>query len=137
MIRTNCCDAPFYYPDWPDMDICTACKEHAVPIEEEIKRYRPLPDYLTVKKSRIDKIGLFATRKIQGKRKIGITHYDLKGEIWNKLMRTPLGGFINHSDEPNCVLDKTSEPLTWILYTIGEIKRGEELTIKYETYEIG
>ena len=32
---TNCCEAPFYYPDYPDNDMCTACKEHAVPIKEE------------------------------------------------------------------------------------------------------
>ena len=26
---TNCCDARFLYPDWPDNDICTKCGEHA------------------------------------------------------------------------------------------------------------
>jgi hypothetical protein len=32
---SNCCGAPFYYPGYPDNDICTACKEHAEPNEEE------------------------------------------------------------------------------------------------------
>ena len=26
---SNCCDAPFTYPGWPDSDICSACYEHA------------------------------------------------------------------------------------------------------------
>ena len=34
-METNCCGAPFYNPGWPDIDICTNCKEHAVPMEEE------------------------------------------------------------------------------------------------------
>jgi len=34
-METNCCGAPFYNPGWPDSDICTSCKEHAVPMEEE------------------------------------------------------------------------------------------------------
>ena len=136
MMLTNCCEAPFYDPGWPDVDICTACKEHAVPIEEKIRKYRPLPDYLTVKRSKVNGNGLFAIKKIEGGKRVGVTHYDLKGEIWNELMRTPLGGFINHSSEPNCILDKTSEILTWVLYTLRDIKRGEELTIKYETYKV-
>ena len=32
---SNCCDAPFGSPGYPDCDICTACGEHAAPIEEE------------------------------------------------------------------------------------------------------
>ena len=35
MMLTNCCEAPFYEPGYPDSDICTACKEHAEPIEED------------------------------------------------------------------------------------------------------
>ena len=26
---SNCCDAPFTYPGWPDSDFCSECKEHA------------------------------------------------------------------------------------------------------------
>ena len=32
---TNCCEASFYEPGYPDSDICSACKEHAVPMEDE------------------------------------------------------------------------------------------------------
>ena len=31
---SNCCDAPFGYPGWPDCDLCSACGEHAEPSEE-------------------------------------------------------------------------------------------------------
>ena len=99
-----------------------------------MKTYRPLPRYLTVKRSEINGLGLFAVKKIEEGKKIGTTHFDLNGEIWSGLMRTPLGGFINHSSEPNCVINKTS--FDWNLYTLREIKRGEELTVKYETYEV-
>jgi len=34
-LTTNCCDAPFYEPGYPDSDLCTNCKDHAVPMEEE------------------------------------------------------------------------------------------------------
>jgi hypothetical protein len=34
-IVTDCCGARFYYPDYPDNDICTECKEHAFPFKEE------------------------------------------------------------------------------------------------------
>ena len=26
---TNCCYAPFIEPDYPDVDICSSCYEHA------------------------------------------------------------------------------------------------------------
>ena len=26
---SDCCDAPFGYPGWPDSDICSKCFEHA------------------------------------------------------------------------------------------------------------
>ena len=99
-----------------------------------MKTYRPLPGYLTIKRSKINGLGLFVLKTIKEGKKIGITDYDLNGEIWSGLMRTPLGGFINHSNEPNCVIDKTS--FDWTLYTLRDIKRGEELTVKYETYEV-
>ena len=37
------------------------------------------------------------------------------------------GHFLNHSDEPNCVVDK----LSGIITTIYQVNKGEELTIDY------
>ena len=61
--------------------------------------YRPLPDGLTIKNSPIEGLGLFATKDIKANSFIGITH--IRDEQFeNKYIRTPLGGFYNHSNDP-------------------------------------
>tara|TARA_B100001250_G_scaffold13612_1_gene11891 strand:+ start:1802 stop:2242 length:441 start_codon:yes stop_codon:yes gene_type:complete len=61
--------------------------------------YRPLPDELTIKNSPIEGLGLFATQDIKANSFIGITH--IRDEQFeNKYIRTPLGGFYNHSNDP-------------------------------------
>jgi len=90
--------------------------------------YRPLPDSLTIKPSSIDGLGLFATQTIPKNTDLGMIHFSY-GEL---IIRTPLGGFINHSEKPNCKkLDLEDE---WHLKTITEIKKDEELTLKYTLY---
>jgi len=90
--------------------------------------YRPLPDNLTIKPSSIEGLGLFATQTIPKNTDLGMIHFSY-GEL---IIRTPLGGFINHSDKPNCKkLDLEDE---WHLKTIKEIKKNEELTLKYTLY---
>ena len=62
--------------------------------------YRPLPDGLIIKKSPIEGLGLYSTKDIKDNTFIGVTHiFDEKFE--NNYIRTPLGGFYNHSNEPN------------------------------------
>ena len=95
-----------------------------------MKKYKPLPDYLTIKKSGIEGLGLFATEDIENKTRIGITHYFL----WEEVTRSPLGGFINHSNLPNCTLLRASNR-NW-LETTEDIKAGQELTLKYEMYKV-
>jgi SET domain-containing protein len=51
----------------------------------------------------------------------------------NNLLRTPLGGFINHSDTPNC---KITGKMTRYLYTLNNIDEGVELTLKYKMYSV-
>ena len=64
--------------------------------------YRPLPDELTIKNSPIEGLGLFANKDIKANTFIGITH--IRDEQFeNKYIRTPLGGFYNHSDHPNII----------------------------------
>ena len=61
--------------------------------------YRPLPDGLTIKNSPIEGLGLFAKTDIKANSFIGVTH--IRDEQFeNKYIRTPLGGFYNHSNEP-------------------------------------
>ena len=52
----------------------------------------------------------------------------------DQLMRTPLGGFINHDDNPNC--DKVQKDSRFFLTAIRDIKEGDEITLKYTFYNL-
>ena len=61
--------------------------------------YRPLPDQLTINNSKIEGLGLFSKVKIKKNSFIGVTH--IRDELFEgKYIRTPLGGFYNHSNDP-------------------------------------
>ena len=105
--------------------------------------YKPLPESLTIKQSDINGLGLFADQKIMQATNLGMTHLKFNGTIF----RTPLGGFINHSNTPNC--EKACLFMTnhdnpnlkfdykkWNLITRQDIKKGEELTLRYTFYNI-
>ena len=95
--------------------------------------YKPLPDSLTIHPSLIDGIGLFATEDIPAGTNLGISHVHVNGQRDN-LVRTPLGGFINHSEEANCI--KKKQYPNYYLVTLRDIKAGEELTLEYTFYEL-
>ena len=65
---------------------------------DQRKQYNPLPSGLTIADSGISGQGVFTTRRLVTGTELGISHY----RINNEYIRTPLGGFINHSDKPNC-----------------------------------
>ena len=103
--------------------------------------YKPLPESLTIQQSGIDGLGLFAKEGIAQGTNLGMTHIKLNGN----LVRTPLGGFINHSNTPNVVkveLLMTNEGKIkfnykkWNLVTLRDIKKGEELTVRYTFYNV-
>ena len=101
--------------------------------------YKPLPKELRLGFSDIHDIGVFAKQLIPAATNLGMTHLQF-GET---LSRTPLGGFLNHSDDPNCekaklkfTNDKNFLFNKWNLITIKDIKEGEELTLKYTFYKI-
>lgn len=94
--------------------------------------YRPLPPYLTIGKSEIDGNGLFATDNIDKDFLIGVTHVR-DDRFDDGYIRTPLGGFFNHSEEPNCRVIVVDDFIK--LQTIKEIKAGEELTASYTLYK--
>ena len=91
--------------------------------------YRPLPEYVTVKESSIDGLGLHSKASIKAGWYVGRTHYHLLDE-W---VRTPIGGCVNHSDTPNCVIIDNSNGSQMIreLWTVRPIEEGEELTVYY------
>ncbi len=95
--------------------------------------YRPLPVGLTIGHSHIDGLGLIADKDFESGYSFGITHVWLdNGEI----IRTPLGGFINHSDKPNCRIIECEAEKTRVVHAIRPIKKGEEITVKYTLYKI-
>ena len=62
--------------------------------------YRPLPKELTIKNSPIEGLGLYAKENIKNNVFLGVTH--IRDEQFdNKYIRTPLGGFYNHPNNPN------------------------------------
>ena len=108
--------------------------------------YKPLPTGLFIKDSNIEGQGLFTTRDLIAGCELGESHYriDTSGvesineeENKNLLIRTPLGGFINHSDTPNCNRSQIRMKPgfdKWNIIVIENIAAGEELTLKYTMY---
>ena len=105
--------------------------------------YKPLPEFLTIKQSGIDGLGLFSKQDLEQGANLGMSHL----KIGDHIFRTPLGGFINHSNTPNCVkaeLRMTNEDLKgneykykkWNLIVSQDIKKGEELTVRYTFYHV-
>ncbi|WP_440925045.1 SET domain-containing protein-lysine N-methyltransferase [Candidatus Pelagibacter sp.] len=121
--------------------------------------YRPLPKSLTIKDSKIDGLGLFSKTKIQKNSFIGITHVK-HNDFQDMYIRTPLGGFYNHSKNPNVTKissdtlpkydfgqniemkikesleDKNNNKLKYFyLVSLKDIEPGEEILAKYTFYE--
>ena len=93
--------------------------------------YKPLPPYLYIGPSDIHGAGIFAKDDIPAGIELGISHiYD--PNFQHDFIRTPLGGFINHSNKPNCeLLDKDEDYHYKILKTLNKIEKGKELTTRY------
>ena len=94
--------------------------------------YRPLPSYLTIKPSSVEGLGLFTIEPIKISTILGISHVADR-HFPNGYIRTPLGGFINHSNTPNCKTLYEGRLISII--TIKDVKIGEELTLKYNMYD--
>jgi len=90
--------------------------------------YRPLPDVLTIKSSPIEGLGVFSISDIYIGTILGVSHIG-DYSFPDHLIRTPLGGFINHSEDPNCELERQGRKL--FVKTIRKINAGEELTLQY------
>ena len=99
-------------------------------------QYKPLPNYLSIGPSDIQGVGIIAKEDIPREMELGISHvYD--PEFQHNYISTPLGGFINHSETPNCeLIDKDDDYHYKTIRTIKRVEEGEELTLKYSLYEI-
>ena len=100
--------------------------------------YKPLPESVTIKQSGINGLGVFADQDIKQATNLGMTHL----KIGDTIFRTPLGGFINHSNTPNCekigLHPNGAEPFKkkWNLITKQNINKGEEITLRYTFYNV-
>ena len=96
--------------------------------------YRPLPRKLYISNSLIEGNGLFTSSDLPKDNELGITHIkNDSGDFHSGFIRTPLGGFVNHSENPNCTLYECGNYLK--MKTAKTIKEGEELTLSYSLYE--
>ena len=97
--------------------------------------YRPLPDGLSIMESSIEGLGLYAQRDFSAGEIFGETHVFAVSTNRREWVRTPLGGFINHSENPNCYISTDTEERT--LHSVRPIKAGDELTVYYrlESYD--
>lgn len=98
--------------------------------------YRPLPNFLTISKSKIEGIGVFTEKNISKGTDLGMSHVH-DSRFPDGYIRLSLGGFINHHEIPNCkaVISNNDPELGNIkhirLVTTKKIKKGEELTVRY------
>jgi len=102
----------------------------------EKKEWRPLPDFLTIKESKIEGLGIFASKDVKEGSDLGISHvYD--NRFPDGYIRLPIGAFINHHEMPNCkAIVSESDPLLGKLkhiriISIKDIEKGEEITLDY------
>ena len=93
--------------------------------------YRPLPLEVEIRKSTIEGYGLFAKYLKSSGKNLGCTHI-YNTDFQDNRIRTPLGGFINHSEYPNCELIQIGH--YFYLITSTDIMPDEEITLKYSLY---
>ena len=117
------------------------------------KNYIPLSHGLFIEESMIHNQGLFASEDIAKGTDLGISHFQIEKDKMSpvELIRTPLGGFINHQKIINELVDKVITEVSgpncekvkqkpdgckveWNLITRKDIKSGEELTLEYSFY---
>lgn len=98
--------------------------------------WRPLPDFLTIKESKIEGLGVFATRNLPKGFDLGISHI-FDERFPDGYIRLPLGGFINHHEIPNCnaILSEQDQQMGKLKHIRIQAKKaisqGQEITIRY------
>jgi len=93
--------------------------------------YQALPRGCYIDYSSIAGQGLFTRLPLAVGAELGMSHLIIGEEI----IRTPLGGFINHSDTPNCEKYKIGD--RYYIKTIKPIRPQQELTLRYTFYSVG
>lgn len=97
--------------------------------------YTPLSHGLTIQPASHG-LGLVATETIPAGTFLGISHiWEVQRSEW---IRTPLGGFVNHSETPNAWIYWNQDfDLGWQreMFAIRNIKAEEEVVVYYQLPE--
>lgn len=88
--------------------------------------YKPLPKNVTIKSSNIEGLGLFSTEVILTGTDLGVSHLITDDY---ELFRTPLGGFPNFSETPNCIIQILGKRIHLIV--AEAVDENTELTLDY------
>ena len=119
------------------------------------EKYKPLLYDMFIEESMINGQGLFASTDIAKGTDLGVSHIEIEVDKMSskELIRTPLGGFINHQpietklneekelieiSGPNCEKIKNrpeGNKTEWNLVARKDIQAGEELTLEYSFYD--
>jgi SET domain-containing protein len=83
-----------------------------------------LPKCVKVWASQKNGFGIFALEKLRKGKIIGICNILERNDILNTSLK------VNHSDTPNCIKRKVKSK--YVLIAKDEIKKDQELTLKYE-----
>lgn len=110
-----------------------------MPLPNDYK-YSPLPEYLELDCSDIHGYGVFAKTSIKNLVILPISHRKIGCEV----IRQDYGGWVNHSDDPNCILIPVKRIEDGRLVGCAETKtdlyapivarpinKGEEITLDY------
>ncbi len=99
----------------------------------EEDNYRPLPMEVTVKNSSIEGLGLFSTQIISRGTNLGVSHVE-NSDFEDNRIRTPLGGFINHSQDSNSELIQIGK--YYYLLINRDVMPDEEILLTYTLYDV-
>ena len=99
---------------------------------KKLKQFKPIPAYLTIKKSTIHGLGLFATEEIKEGVELGISHVQ-DDRFLHGYIRTSLGGFFNHSTTPNCEAVYENDFIK--IRTLSIVNSGDEITVDYTLHK--
>ena len=99
---------------------------------KKLKTFKPLPSNVTIQKSKIHGLGLFAVAKIPAETELGISHVR-DDRFSNGYIRTSLGGFFNHSTNPNCEAIYDGDFIR--IKTLKNIDSGDEITVNYTKHD--
>ena len=99
---------------------------------KKLRQFKPIPKFLTIKKSAIHGLGLFAIQEINAGVELGISHVK-DDRFLHGYIRTPLGGFFNHSITPNCEAVYKNDFIK--IKTLSIVSSGDEITVDYSLHK--